>query len=249
MASVTRSPASKPAKTAKAASPGSAPAPIPRRLPGDLRRAQLLDVAIELLGEGGAEAVTMEGVAARAGVSKALGYRYFDNADQLLLALHDREMAEMGIRVRAALHGTTGFEPRVRASLAAWLDVLAERGTVIATVMAVRPVSGPVDDASRSVHATVSEFYGTMAAEAFDLSPNLATVAASIMLAGLDGLIDCWVSRRMPRRELVDTYTTMCVAAFAALADEPPVIGAPEPEPRVRTRARTRTTGRPRPRD
>jgi AcrR family transcriptional regulator len=207
--------------------PTSAVAPIRRRLPADLRRAQLLDVAIELLAEGGAEAVTMEGVAARAGVSKALGYRYFDNADQLLLALHNREMTEMGHRIRAALAGATGFEAQVRASLAAWLDLLGERGAVIATVMAVRPVSGPVDDASRTVHAAVSEFYGTMAVEAFDISPNLAAVAASIMLAGLDGLVDCWVSRRMPRRELVDTYTTMCVAAFGALADEPPMIGAP----------------------
>src|SRR5205823_5613658 len=94
--------------TSTATSPPIPPAapprpPVRRRLPGDLRRRQLLDVAIELLSEGGAEAVTMEGVAARAGVSKALGYRYFDNADQLLLALHDREMAEMGIRVRSAL--------------------------------------------------------------------------------------------------------------------------------------------------
>ena len=216
--------------------PTSAVAPIRRRLPADLRRAQLLDVAIELLAEGGAESVTMEGVAARAGVSKALGYRYFDNADQLLLALHDREMTEMGHRIRAALSGTVGFEPRVRASLAAWLDLLAERGTVIATIMGVRPVSGPVDDASRAVHARVSEFYGDLAVQAFDISPNLAAVAASIMLAGLDGLVDCWVSRRMPRRELIDTYTTMTVAAFSALAERPPMIGAPETR-----RARPRT--------
>jgi len=213
--------------------PTSAVAPIRRRL----RRAQLLDVAIELLAEGGAEAVTMEGVAARAGVSKALGYRYFDNADQLLLALHDREMTEMGHRIRAALSGTVGFEAQVRASLAAWLDLLAERGTVIATIMAVRPVSGPVDDASRAIHSSVSEFYGDMAVRAFDISPNLAAVAASIMLAGLDGLVDCWVSRRMPRRELVDTYTTMCVAAFSALAEQPPMIGAPQAR---RSRTRTR---------
>ena len=43
-------------------------------------------------------------------------------------------------------------------------------------------------------------------------------MAASILLTGLDGLIDCWVNRRMPRRELVDIYTTMCVGAFEALA-------------------------------
>ena len=76
-----------------------------RRLSAADRRTHLLDVAVVLLGESGPEAVTMEGVAARAGVSKALGYRYFDNADELLLAVHDREMAELGTRVRSALRG------------------------------------------------------------------------------------------------------------------------------------------------
>jgi len=217
------------------------PAPARRRLPGDLRKVQLLDVAVELLGEGGPDAVTMEGVAARAGVSKTLGYRYFDNADQLLVAVHRREMAEMGHRVRSAIAGVNGFEPQVRASLAAWLDLLAERGPVIASILAVRPVSSPVDEASRSVHAAVSEFYGSLAAEAYDISPRVATVAASILLAGLEGLVDCWLSRRMPRRELIDTYTTMCIAAFAALADDPPVIGAPTGAARVhRVRVRPR---------
>jgi AcrR family transcriptional regulator len=227
---------------------GADPAPRRRRLPGDLRKIQLLDVAVELLAEGGPDAVTMEGVAARAGVSKTLGYRYFGNADELLVAVHRREMAEMGNRVRSAIAEVHGFEPQVRASLAAWLDLLAERGPVIASILAVRPVSSPVDEASRSVHAAVSEFYGGLAAEAYDLSPRVATVAASILLAGLEGLVDCWISRRMPRRELIDTYTTMCVAAFAALAADPPVIGAPNRAPRVQ-RARERPLDGPATRD
>jgi len=169
----------------------------------------------------------MEGVAARAGVSKALGYRYFENADQLLVALHDREMAEIGIRVRAAMASTTGYENQCRASLAAWLDLLAERGTVIATVMAVRPVSGPVEDASRAIHATFTDYYAKVVAAEYGLSPTLATVASSIQLAGLHGLLHCWINGRMSRRELIDTFATMSAAAFAALADRPPMIGEP----------------------
>ena len=162
-----------------------------------------------LLGEGGPEAVTMEGVAARAGVSKALGYRYFDNADDLLLAVHHREMAVLEQRVTAALVGATGFEERVRASLTAWFDVLAERGTVLATITQARQVQGRIEARSRRAHEIVSEFYGRMAVESFGLSPRLATTAASVLIAGLDGLLDCWTTRRMPRRELVDTYTAL----------------------------------------
>jgi len=51
--------------------------PRPARLPRNERREQLLDVAAGLILEKGTEAVTMEGVAAAAGVSKGLGYAYF----------------------------------------------------------------------------------------------------------------------------------------------------------------------------
>ena len=207
-----------------------------RRLSAADRRTHLLDVAVALLAESGPDAVTMEGVAARAGVSKALGYRYFDNADELLLAVHDREMTELGARVRAALRGADSFEAGIRASLTAWLDRLAERGSVITMIMQAGPVSGPVQDRSRRMHATVSEFYGQRAAETHDLDLRTATAAASILLTGLDGLIDCWVNRRMPRRELVDIYTTMCTGAFEALAVQPPLIG----EPLARDRASRR---------
>ena len=198
-----------------------------RRLSAADRRTHLLDVAVALLAESGPDAVTMEGVAARAGVSKALGYRYFDNADELLLAVHDREMTELASRVRAALRSAPTFEAGIRASLTAWLDRLAERGAVITMIMQAGPVSGPVRERSRRMHATVSEFYGHRAAETYGIDGRTATAAASILLTGLDGLIDCWVNRGMRRRELVDIYTTMCTGAFEALAAEPPLIGEP----------------------
>jgi AcrR family transcriptional regulator len=177
--------------------------------------------------ERGAGAITMEAVAARAGVSKALGYRYFDNADDLLLALHERELAQLGSRVAAAMAGATTFEDTVRSALTAWFDVLAERGSVITNLMRARPGSGPVELQSREIHATVSDFFAAQGAEAFGLTPRTATTAASVLLSGLDGLIDCWVNRQMPRPELIDTFTTMCTGALQALADEPPLIGGP----------------------
>ncbi len=35
----------------------------------------------------------------------------------------------------------------------------------------------------------------------------------------------------MPRRELIDIYTTMCVGAMQALAEAPPLIGGPSTAP------------------
>jgi AcrR family transcriptional regulator len=49
------------------------------RLTRDSRHDALLDEAARLLAEGGFSAVTMEAVAARAGVSRPLVYKHFDN--------------------------------------------------------------------------------------------------------------------------------------------------------------------------
>ncbi len=199
--------------------------PGPRRLPAARRRTQLLDSAAELLAEGHADALTMEGIAGRAGVSKALCYRYFDNADELLVAVAEREMVEVAHRVRSAMEATATFEASVRASLAAWFDVLAERGPVILALLNTPRLAGDLGERRRELRAVVGDFYGRRAAGAFGLSPRVAGTATVILLAGMEGVIDCWVERGVPRRELVDTYTTICLSAFQALADEPPFIG------------------------
>ena len=72
------------------------------RLSAAQRREQFLDVAAQLVVEQGADAVTMEAVAARAGVSKALSYRYFDNAGALLVALFEREVIDLDRKIMAS---------------------------------------------------------------------------------------------------------------------------------------------------
>ncbi len=62
-----------------------------RRLAPAVRRAQLLDAALEVLAEEGFDAVTVEAVASRAGVTRPVLYDMFGDLEGLLLALIDRE--------------------------------------------------------------------------------------------------------------------------------------------------------------
>ena len=84
-----------------------------RRLPAEQRREHLLDVGAAIILDSGFETLTMESVAERAGVSKGLGYAYFENAEELALALYDREMAEFYRRILEATAGVESFEPFV----------------------------------------------------------------------------------------------------------------------------------------
>ena len=56
---------------------------------GEAARGRLYQTAVALIGERGYEAATLRDVAARAGVSPALLYRYFPNKRSVVLALYD----------------------------------------------------------------------------------------------------------------------------------------------------------------
>lgn len=68
--------------------------PSPQRTPRlapEVRRRQLLDAALDVLAEGGFDAVTVEAVAARAGVTRPVVYDMFGDLERLMLALIERE--------------------------------------------------------------------------------------------------------------------------------------------------------------
>lgn len=64
-----------------------------RRLSGPERRVQLLDVARDIVAEGGYPALTIEQVAGRSGVTRTVVYQQFTDLEGLMTALLDRESA------------------------------------------------------------------------------------------------------------------------------------------------------------
>ena len=68
---------------------------------GDLP-ATLIDAALELLAEGGAEALSLRGVARRAGVSPMAPYRHYPDKEHLLAAVAAQGFAAFGAALRQA---------------------------------------------------------------------------------------------------------------------------------------------------
>ena len=101
------------------------------RLTAAQRKQQFLDVAAQIVVEQGADTVTMEAVAARAGVSKALSYRYFSNAGSLLLELFEREVVELDRQIRVAVELADTFEDKIRATFQGWGDEMNDKGRLL----------------------------------------------------------------------------------------------------------------------
>lgn len=87
---------------------------------GDLRQA-LIDAAVDLLRERGAEALTLRAVARAAGVSQTAPYRHFKDRRALVGAVAQEAFARMGTAIgRAVQHGEPGL-PALRRGLAAYI--------------------------------------------------------------------------------------------------------------------------------
>jgi AcrR family transcriptional regulator len=172
-------------------SDGPTPGVSRRRLTSRQRRKQLLDVAGELIEESGLGAITMERVAQRAGVSKGIMYRHFVNADDLIVALFQREVVDNRSEVRDALEanpdrsseaGFRAFFSRIVESNHGVFDVLTQ----------TTATSGPLREAQEALTDESEAYFARLYHERLNLSEASANIAAAFVLAGLKGSIRAW---------------------------------------------------------
>jgi AcrR family transcriptional regulator len=181
------------------------------------RREHFLDVTAELVVEAGISAVTMERVAARAGVSKALGYGYFDNSDALLAALFDREMVAYDRAVLEALQGEGTFEARIRATIGVMFEQLTERGHLLGALLNGQAPPGSLEDRRTRRRETSERFIADLVVAEYRLPPRQARNVAAVLLAATGGIIEAWVSCRGSRRELTDIYAAIALGGLERL--------------------------------
>ena len=104
------------------------------RLPRSARRAQLLDVALEVFVEQGYHAASMDEISERAGVSKPVLYQHFPGKLDLYLALLETSCDTVIEGVKEALASTTDNRRRVRATIELWYDYVADQGAAFRLV-------------------------------------------------------------------------------------------------------------------
>ena len=89
-----------------------APAPKPYHH-GDLRRV-LIDAALQLVGEGGPDAVSVREAARRAGVSPGAPFRHFPSRDALMQAVAEEAQRRFRAEIEAALSEAPAADPLAR---------------------------------------------------------------------------------------------------------------------------------------
>ncbi len=116
--------------------------PRARRLPPDLRRVQILDSAVALIVSTGHSSVTLEQVAAAAGISKPLIYKYFPRREDLLKAILEREFADLSGRGLDTIPRDIPIERVIRGTVERALHYYAERGPIVRLLSADPALAG-----------------------------------------------------------------------------------------------------------
>lgn len=179
------------------------------------RHGQLLDVAGGLVTSRGPVAVTIERLAAEAGVSRALAYQHFDNADDVLVALYRREVANLGEAILVAVDREAVPEEKLRAAIGTFLDIVgARRGLFTVLAAAGSPVPAKADDGTRAGH----RFTQALFEQSFSLPPQQARVAAGMLLGALNGGVEALGLGEVRRSEVEEAALVMALA----LVRDPP---------------------------
>lgn len=124
------------------------------RVPGELRRRQLLELATQLFTERGYAAASMDELAARAGVSKPVIYSQFGSKEGLLVAAIEALGIELNEAVAAAVIAETEPGDLLRAGSLAFFRFVGERH---ATWSMVFGATRSLDDRSRTGEEKIAE--------------------------------------------------------------------------------------------
>lgn len=185
-----------------------------RRMRADDRRQQLLDAAAALAVDAGVAAVTMERLAERAGVSKALPYRHFADADGALVALYRRETAALGASVLRALETAPAGADLVRVSVRAYFDALAPRREVLAALSSpgrsIPAMADPDGGGTRFAAGVLRRFHG--------LDRGSARAVGGMVQGAIVGAASTYLAGAAPRRTVEDALVRMIRAALDGTA-------------------------------
>jgi AcrR family transcriptional regulator len=185
------------------------------------RRNELLDAADRVIVAAGPEA-SMRAIAAAAGVTKPILYRYFGDKGGLYRALADRYLGPLVGAVRQALTGTADARGRTRATVDAYLAFIESQPQVYRFLVHRAFLEQPeARTAVSDVIRRLGDEVGEALRETLD-AQGRAAAAATALGHGIVGMVhvagDWWLEHpELDRGELADALTALLLGGLGRL--------------------------------
>ena len=174
------------------------------------RRAAILEAARSAFADTGYHQTSLDAVAERAGVSKALLYEHFSSKRELFVAMLEMHVHELIERISGAVQGAEPGEPRMRAGLEAFFGFVEERRG--AWRIMFRNADDPdvavrLDRLRDEVAAAIVQLMNEEAESKgldFPKLPEVVEMIAQQMVGAMQSLADWWdLNRKVPKDEVI----------------------------------------------
>lgn len=196
----------------------SRPSPPPnRRLSPDKRREHLLDQAAELIVARGLSVCSLEELAAKAGVSKALVYKYFADRDELLKALVSREYEILTEQEEWSDPDLSMGISLKRANRVAFQH-LRDRAKILREILSDGPTSRALGRSDRDERERRTRFFSEKVQRTYGVSPKVAFLG-SLITGNVPGVASGALERGgFTPQESADFWTTFVLGGWAAVS-------------------------------
>lgn len=194
-----------------------APTKRKTRLTAEQRRGKLLDAAAAIIERNRTPAaLTMEGLAEKAGVSKALVYLHFPTRDDVLLGILEREVAARDEVLRATMREPANYEERLRQWAKGFFDFVESRGMVL-NVLLAPPREPAVERAHRARHDRNVGAWVDAATRTYGADPDVARLTTELISAAAVRAAECWKQLKLPRELVERVFVTTALSTIDAL--------------------------------
>lgn len=163
----------------------------------------------------------MESMAAAAGVSKGLGYAYFQNSDDLLSAVLDQELATFEERISTALRSQSSFEEQVTAAVSAWFDCMIERGGLLVKLLTIGDLRISLRDKRAVFYRRIEAYFAALAVKEFALDIQRVEIVIAVLIGGMPSLLERLREAKDSRTTLEETFVSLVMTAISGTGATP----------------------------
>ena len=193
----------------------------PVRLARARRREDLIDATVELIVAEGVEAVSMEAVADRAGVSRPLVYKHFANRSEMLTAVYRREAGLLHSELAAQVRAADSLEGMYRALVRAAYRATAQRGTLFAALRTAGAWNRELRREQEVRDRRTVRFFADHVSAEFGIPTAEAQAATAMLLTSIESVLIQWRTRRTGANAalLEETYLDIILGGLERLAE------------------------------
>lgn len=170
----------------------SLPTLEPVRLARADRREVLLDAALALVTAGDVDAVSIESVADRAGVSRPLVYKHFANRGDILIALYHRESERLHKDLSVDVVAAGTVEDQYRALFRGSMRAAKERGQIFERLRAAAGMSPQLREVARERDRKTVAYYARHAVAELGIARAEAESVTAMLLGAIAPALALW---------------------------------------------------------